>query len=275
MNEEMQNKDSYDELLSFSRITPENWSLPDHKNYMPADVTKENWAGPFLKPRLDATVPQGIVQLFEVARGCMLYSWFFYPLATLGAEQCMRVGELAVWERCRMLQKESEHFFSNLQTLLAAGVISTGDESRFQAMRRLRNTGSHLKNLTLLDPGMAITALNDTVELINRMFSAPAEAAMDEDDEISEDDDGYPWEDVEASRNDERLQRQHPMTEAKRLYLDRAKPCPQCGCVADGLAWFYFESPPETWEGLCGCEGWITVCDRCHRQVDFFAELRS
>jgi hypothetical protein len=173
MNEETQNKDSYDQLLSFSRITPENWSLPDRKNYMPFGVSKVVWAGPFLKPRLNANVPLNVVQTFEIARGCIIYSWFFYPLATLGAEQCMRVGELAIWERCRLMGQESDNFFANLQTLFAAGMISSEDESRLQAMRRLRNSRSHIKNLMLLDPGMAITALNDTVELINRLFATP------------------------------------------------------------------------------------------------------
>lgn len=105
----------------------------------------------------------------------MVYSWFFYPLATLGAEQLMRVGELAIWERCRTMQQESDNLFANLQTLFAAGVISSEDESHLQAMRRLRNSRSHIKNLMLLDPGMAVTALNDTVELVNRLFATPAE----------------------------------------------------------------------------------------------------
>jgi len=39
------------------------------------------------------------------------------------------------------------------------------------------------------------------------------------------------------------------------------------------LSWFYFESPSETWEYLCGRAGWMTVCNRCQRQVDFFLEV--
>jgi hypothetical protein len=39
------------------------------------------------------------------------------------------------------------------------------------------------------------------------------------------------------------------------------------------LSWFHFESPDETWEHLGGRAGWMTVCDRCHLQLDFFREV--
>ena len=29
------------------------------------------------------------------------------------------------------------------------------------------------------------------------------------------------------------------------------------------------------WEHLCGRAGWMTVCDRCHLQVDFFREAMN
>jgi|SRR5277367_4164987 len=82
----------------------------------------------------------------------------------------------------------------------------------------------------------------------------------------------YPWEDVEASRKNQQLQREHALAEAKQRYTRSAKSCPQCGAVADTLAWFYFSSPDLTWETLCGVGGWMTVCDRCHVQVNFFSE---
>jgi hypothetical protein len=97
---------------------------------------------------------------------------------------------------------------------------------------------------------------------------------MNEDDEIL-DDDSFPWEDVEASRKDTLLQNEHPVAEAQQHYAAHAKPCPQCHASADNLSWFYFKSPAETWENLCGQAGWIIVCDKCSRQVDFFVELVS
>lgn len=82
----------------------------------------------------------------------------------------------------------------------------------------------------------------------------------------------YPWEDVDKARHNPRLQRKHPPGEADK-YRVMAKPCPKCGKASGELAWFYFESPKWTWENLCGRAGWMTVCDACHMQVDFFLEV--
>ena len=30
---------------------------------------------------------------------------------------------------------------------------------------------------------------------------------------------------------------------------------------------YTFYGPPHTWEALCGQEGWLVLCGRCHRQI--------
>ncbi len=89
----------------------------------------------------------------------------------------------------------------------------------------------------------------------------------------------YPWEDVEASRRNRRLQKRHRVKERVADGLPRhfayARPCPKCGAAKEKLSWFYFRSPKETWENLCGIEGWMGVCDPCHMQVNFFSEVMS
>jgi|UniRef100_A0A7C3V544 hypothetical protein len=85
----------------------------------------------------------------------------------------------------------------------------------------------------------------------------------------------FPWEDVAASWADDRLQSRHPAAPAKKIYLARALACPDCGTPADRLSWFYFKSPEWTWEHLCGRAGWMVVCERCRRQVNFFCELMN
>jgi hypothetical protein len=62
---------------------------------------------------------------------------------------------------------------------------------------------------------------------------------------------------------------------AKQKYGKRAHPCPKCGAAADKLGWFYYKSPPPTWKMLCGHLGWMTVCQQCDVQVDFFPEVIS
>ncbi len=91
-------------------------------------------------------------------------------------------------------------------------------------------------------------------------------------DDADGDEDQYPWEDVDKARHNQRLQRKHPPGEADK-YRATAKPCPKCRKASADLAWFYFESPKWTLENLCGRAGWMTVCDTCRVQVDFFLEV--
>ena len=97
--------------------------------------------------------------------------------------------------------------------------------------------------------------------------------------EKNEVDRGLPWEDVEASRRNRRLQKQHRLPErlsdGLATYFAEARTCPKCQTPSDALSWFYFRSPKETWAAQCGVEGWMAVCDRCHIQVNFFVEAVS
>lgn len=42
--------------------------------------------------------------------------------------------------------------------------------------------------------------------------------------------------------------------------------CPDCGEKLIGL---YFSSPPWTWMSLCGCGGYMTICPKCPKQINF------
>ena len=84
----------------------------------------------------------------------------------------------------------------------------------------------------------------------------------------------FPWDDVDAARNDAVLQSEHDSEGARRHYGKRVT-CPKCSCSGHELAWFYFRSPPWTWSSLCGRAGWLAVCDPCRTQVQFFIELMT
>ena len=85
-------------------------------------------------------------------------------------------------------------------------------------------------------------------------------------------DSDLPRGDVEASRADKRLQRGKAVRESVEWVRGEAGEvaCPDCGSTE--LAWFAFESPPWTWQHLCGSAGVIAWCDACDRQVGY-AEL--
>ena len=171
MNTEEFNKDRYDQILKFSRITTGNWLAPDRKDYIPTGVAGEQWIEMFLRPQLSPHVPAELKQMFEIARGSIIYSWFFHPLATLGFEQCTRIAESAVFKKCAALKLRPTTFEMNIDELVSAGVIAAAEQSRWHAARRSRNDRSHAKTLLLIDPSQAASQLQTTAELLNSLFT--------------------------------------------------------------------------------------------------------
>ena len=80
------------------------------------------------------------------------------------------------------------------------------------------------------------------------------------------------WEEIEKARHDKSLKPYDTVSEAKRRYLPKAKACPNCYEPPETLTWIYYESPrPSSWLlRVPGRTGWVTVCEECKRQVDFF-----
>lgn len=167
----------------FKRISAENWQLPDVTKFYP-NLTPETWSKRYLLPQLDPKVPTEIAALFEVARGSMIYGWYFYPLLTLAAEQLYRVMEAAARQRCEIAgiptrkpakrgqaKMRDTNFDENIKALVKVDIISQPDLIRWDATRRLRNWASHPTKQLIQDPGEARSALKVTAELINRLFA--------------------------------------------------------------------------------------------------------
>jgi hypothetical protein len=82
----------------------------------------------------------------------------------------------------------------------------------------------------------------------------------------------YPWENVDASRNDALLQAKNTLDPS---IIKGSTSCPNCGLASEQLSWFWFSSPQEDWDALAGRAGWMSVCDTCHIQVEFLDEIMS
>lgn len=133
-----------------------------------------------LEPQLTPVVPEDVRGLFEVARGVMVYGWLFYPLYTLGAEQCYRVVEAAVNLRyqqaggmqSRVTGKKARpiDLSAKLQWLTGKGIILEEGKLRWDSLRKLRNMASHPRHQSLCLPTQAISTLCDCSEVINLLF---------------------------------------------------------------------------------------------------------
>lgn len=82
----------------------------------------------------------------------------------------------------------------------------------------------------------------------------------------------FSWKEVTIDRNIKWFQEQYSPEKAKREYLSRAAPCPSCKSSADQLSWFYYPCDMHPTSSFITKRGWVTVCDRCKLQVDFFVE---
>lgn len=165
----------------FKAITPENWQSEDEvAQYFVRDPNV--WIELYLSPKLSQQVPEDITALFEVARGAMIYGWYFYPLLTLGTEQCYRIAEAAVRYRCKQLDeplvlvtnkgRERQRTFHDLcQALVQRGAIPESDIEFWKAARHLRNWASHPQDQPILMPGQAAGTLRRTAEKINELFA--------------------------------------------------------------------------------------------------------
>lgn len=173
-------------LMRFKELTLTNWSAPDPINKAfgrfspivgvgPRSMSGDDWARNFLAVELKEHVPQEIRELFAVARGAMLYGWFFYPMFALGEEQLYRVLEAAVRARYRQIggEQRSPRFEAALKLLIEKDVIPEQDSERWDAARKLRNAGSHREEHQALPPGTILRHLEVAAHDINRLFARP------------------------------------------------------------------------------------------------------
>ncbi len=175
--------------LGFKRITMTNWQDRDMPIGFSA-LTPDSWIEHNMQPQLGSNVPPDIAALFEVARGAMVYGWFFYPLITLAAEQCSRVLEAGVKACCmehgiptQRLNKRGipsrtksgmpiETFYSeNIAKLVEAEVIPASKADLWKAARELRNLFSHPERQMIFPPGVTLGMLQTTADRLNDLFS--------------------------------------------------------------------------------------------------------
>jgi hypothetical protein len=178
--------------MGFKSLSVENWlerdptmeifgrmSLTDCSIFTP---TGEQRAEDFLQPQLGDHVPLEVRRLFEVARGALLYGYFFYPLYVLGSEQLFRVIETAVSEKCIAMKANRKirngKFEDKLAYLRQEDVIPEAEWIRWDATRKLRNLASHPESQTLYGPPDALRNLWITTEQIHLLFPVPQSEAM-------------------------------------------------------------------------------------------------
>ena len=152
-------------MKAFVRIDSQNGTI---------QMEGEDWVSVILEPELEESVPENVQALFEVARGAMVYGYFFYPLYTLAVEQLYRVAESAVHHKYLSMDasKSFRNFAKRIEWLNSQGVISDTELIRWDAIRNLRNFASHPESQSIITPANAIGTLEIVAHLINPLFKS-------------------------------------------------------------------------------------------------------
>jgi hypothetical protein len=168
------------------QLTIDNWQEPDpvvsaFVRLSPQDgairaLSGDDWARGFLAIELSDRVPLEVRRPFDVARGALVYGYFFYPLYTLGAEQLFRAAEAAIRHKCREVgvsdtTLNKPDFYHRTRALVREGAISHADQDRWDDLRELRNLASHPEDQSIFSPGIAIGALRRVAADVEGLFS--------------------------------------------------------------------------------------------------------
>ncbi|MSU49000.1 MAG: hypothetical protein EXS37_07940 [Opitutus sp.] len=162
----------YDTTTDVRHFDGSRWLETEELCFLGFAGTPESWVTTFSAPQLGPPVPTQVIAHFEAGRGAIVYSRFFYPLATLGLENLTRTMELAVRLRAKGSGGEGKTYKEDLKRLVKRGVLPATDEAAWQAGRELRNVASHPSGRFLIDPGMALHHLHLTAERIQFLFPA-------------------------------------------------------------------------------------------------------
>jgi hypothetical protein len=114
---------------------------------------------------------------------------FYYPLYALGDEQLHRVADAAVLQRYEQLGGPRRAngrwptLKSRLDWLIARAFISREVEQRWDAIRSLRNYGSHATFQSLRMPMDALRTLEILRDEIDALFESPDATRADKPDD--------------------------------------------------------------------------------------------
>lgn len=177
-------------MRDVDRLTPMRWLQPDpalaafvklsRVDGSVSPMTADDWHAVWQHVSIEEPVPVEIVRMFEQARACLAYGFFYYPLYALGVEQLLRVADAALGVKCEALggPNAAARFQKRIDWLAAHGDQPTFERERWHALRTFRNETTHHTQPMLLTPAAVQQLLADIAALITGLFAVgdPASA---------------------------------------------------------------------------------------------------
>jgi hypothetical protein len=170
------------------RFVPERWLEPDSRMKLFANIDLEtgqvtatsaaDWLRLTSIVSLHPPVPPNIINLFEQARACAVYGYFFYPLYALAVEHVVRVADAAVKSKCEQLaapRKQARDFEDRIDWLAGQLGVPLFDKARWHMRRKWRNEVTHQTQRTILTPVSVGPIFNSIAEDIQALFGGADE----------------------------------------------------------------------------------------------------
>lgn len=109
----------------------------------------------------------------------MIYGWLFYPLLSVGFDQCGRCLGAGVRDAAVPLlgcdPQTKSPYRSLIERMIKHGHIPKSDEPRWMAGLQLRNDAEHPATPAIGNPGEARAGLRITAEQLNKLFARVAD----------------------------------------------------------------------------------------------------
>jgi hypothetical protein len=165
-------------------LTTGNWLDPDPicPKFGP---TRDDWAAQFLAVDLEPAVPSEVRDMWEAARGVLLYGWFYYAIYAIGEHELRRVADAAILHCYQQAggppNKKRDHegelrwpsMMRRVDWLIEAGVIPAEKHERWDGLRDLRNETTHISIRHLTSPHEALRVLELLASEISALFATP------------------------------------------------------------------------------------------------------
>lgn len=136
-----------------------------------SDEARREWVIYAKSVTLSTSAPENVQSLFATAINALVYSYFYYPLMTLCADQLLRVVETAAQEKCKQLGAPTlRTLASAIDWLIAQNIIPRADRDRWSTMRTLRNFSSHPRSQLIANVAMMRMQVEAAAELITSLF---------------------------------------------------------------------------------------------------------
>ena len=158
---------------STKHLSAESWRQADPQFLAEAGLTLDEWARAVLRPELPRPVPADIRQLFETARGTLLYGAFYLPVLNLAADQLYRVADAALNVRAFGPggNRDRLGFAPRIGFAVQRGWIAAADEMQWMSLAALRNESTHATAPRPLPPRAALHTLELVARSVGDLFA--------------------------------------------------------------------------------------------------------